>query len=86
MDPDNTTHQHPIVVGGSGLSPLYRTASASYLGIFFRVAGPLIYHLAHMGGTTTSNAVALLADPLAAKRDHGWATNVYSAHHEALEL
>ena len=50
------------------------------------MAGPLIDRLAHIGGPTTARAAALMADPLATKRDHTWATCVFAAHQAALEL
>ena len=58
VDLENTTHDLPVVAGGVGLPSPYRTAFASYLGAFFRVAGPLIYRLARMGGTTTAPLLA----------------------------
>ena len=86
VDMENTTYNLPIVAGGAGLSSLCRTTSASYLGAFFRVVGPLIGRLVHMGGPTTARAAALLADPLAAKRDQTWTTSVFAANHVALKL
>jgi hypothetical protein len=61
-------------------------ASASYLGAFFQVAGPLIDILAHMGGNTTARVATLLADPPTSKLDQSWAASVHAAHHEALEM
>ena len=78
LDPGNTTHDLPMVAGGAGLSSLSRMASASYLGAFFRVAGPFLDRLAHMGGNTTARVAALLADPPAAKMDQSRATSVHA--------
>ena len=86
VDIEDTTRDLPVVAGGAGLSSLYRTVSTSYMEAFFRVARPIIDHLSRMGGTTTACATSLLADPLAAIRDHGWAASVYSAHQAAMEL
>ena len=61
-------------------------ASASYFGAFFRVAGPPIDKLPHMGGNATARAATLLADPPAAKLDQIWAASVHAEHQEALEL
>ncbi len=78
VDPGNTTHDLPMVAGGAGLSSLSRMASASYLGAFFRVAGPFLDRLAHMGGNTTARVATLLADPPAAKMDQSRATSVHA--------
>ena len=65
VDPGQSTHALPVVAGGAGLSSLLASASSSYLGAFFRVAGPLTTRLDIMRGTTTSRAATLLADPIA---------------------
>ncbi len=38
VDPTTFAHALPVVAGGAGLPSLQRTASANYLGAFFRVA------------------------------------------------
>ena len=50
MDPSQSTHTLLVVAGGAGLSSLQTLAAASYLGAFFRVAGPLVTRLTLMGG------------------------------------
>ncbi len=67
VDMATTTHDLLVVAAGAGLPPLQRTTSASYMGIFFRVAGSFIHRLVQMRGTTTTKVVALLEDPTSAK-------------------
>jgi len=86
VDPTQSTHTLPLAAGGAGLHSLRDMASASYLGAFFRVAGPLISRLAQMGGTTTARAATLLEDPPAARGSFAWARSLCKAHEEALEL
>ena len=50
VDITHSSHTLPVVAGGVGLPSLRTSAAASYLGAFFRVAGPLIARLALMGG------------------------------------
>ncbi len=87
VDSSTSTHDLSVVAGGAGLPPLQRTASASYLGAFFRVVGPLIHRLVQMRGPTTSRVDALLEDPETSKvLGHDWAINISSAHQEVVAL
>ena len=86
VDPSHSTHTLPVVAGGAGLSSLQAMAPASYLGAFFRVAGPLATRLALMGGTTTARAATLLADPMQASGTYAWASFLSAAHQEAMDL
>ena len=72
--------------GGAALPSLRELAPASYLGAFFRVTGPLTKRLALMGGTTTTRAATLLADPEAASATYAWAAFLTAAHREAIYL
>ncbi len=67
VDKATMTHDLPMVAGGAGLPSLQRMVFASYLGAFFRVAGPLVHLLVQMGGTTTTKTIALLDGPSVAK-------------------
>jgi len=79
VDPVTSTHGMHVVAGGAGLPSLSCTASANYLGAFFRVARPLIDRISHMGGTTTALAALFLEDPIDAIAGRGWAASVHSA-------
>ena len=46
VDPDHSAHSLPVVAGGAGLHSMRSSTSASYLGAFFRVVGPLTVRLA----------------------------------------
>jgi hypothetical protein len=87
VDHNNTKHALPWVAGGARLPSLSQTTISSYLGAFFRVVGPLIERLSHMGGTIFARATILLEDPAATTNGgHGWATSVLFAHSAILEL
>jgi len=68
------------------LSYLLASTSSSYLGAFFRVAGSLITRLALMGGTNTTRAGTLLADPNAVKDNYACAASLSEAYFAALAL
>ncbi len=63
VDPTVSTHTLPVVAGGAALISLRDPAPTSYLGAFFRVAGPFLSRLALMGGTAIARATTLLVDP-----------------------
>jgi len=86
VDPTVSTHTLPVAAGGAALPSLRELAPASYLGAFFRVAGPLTTTLALMGGTTTARAATLLADPEAASATYAWAAYLTAARREAIAL
>ena len=86
VDPDQSTHALLVVAGGARLPSLLASASSSYLGAFFRIAGLPTTRLAIMGGTTRARAATLLADPAAVSDSYGWAANHSEIHSTILAL
>ena len=86
VDPNVSTRTLPVAAGGARLPSLQALAPSSYLGAFFRVAGPLTTRLALMGGITTARVATLLADPETASKTYAWAAYVTATHREAMDL
>ena len=61
--PESSTHSLHVGAGGASITSLAKHASGSYLGAFFRVAGPLHQRLIAMGGTTNRCVAAQLTNP-----------------------
>jgi hypothetical protein len=84
--PDHSTHTLPVGAGGAGLPSLAAHADGSYVGAFFRIAGPLQQRLCAMGGQTNSNLAASLQYPEHSKNSTQWANSVIKAHAMARDL
>ena len=61
---DHSTHSLLVGAGRAGLTYLGMDASCTYLGAFFRIAGPLQESLTAMGGSTNLEVAAALHDPI----------------------
>ncbi len=81
--PDHSTHSLPVGAGGAGLTSLGKHASGSYLGAFFRIAGPLKHRLTTLGRSTNRAVAAGLQNPTEAVNSMEWAKHVCEAHMQA---
>jgi hypothetical protein len=63
---------------------LKKHASGSYMGAFFRTAGPLLQYFIAMGGSTNMASAAALQNPAAVRGDLQWANNVCATREEAM--
>ena len=60
--PPDSAHSLLAGDGGASLASFTRHAYGSYLGAFFRVAGPLQQRLTVIGGSTNRKVAAMLVD------------------------
>jgi len=84
--PSDSTHSLPVGAGGAALTSLPRHSSGSYLGVFFRVIGPLHQCLIALGGGINRNVAYMLTDPVKASDNQQWAPHVCQAHDAVCEL
>ena len=83
---DGSTHTLPVGAGGAGLTSLEAHSWGTYLGAFYRIAGPLQQRLTAMGGSTNRLLAAALHDPAASSSIAPWARTVCEAYNIGTQL